>query len=176
VKSNDTRHEFFYKLDRVWYTQKEARTFVPAQFKMGARDAVKPSVVQRLALLYLGVYVQPNLYWATEDVKEATLMTEITAIKEDSVEVRFSGHARLESSTNKRKFDAELLGKATFKVKTQTFSAFDLLAIGNFTLGPLEKLEDGAPRMSPMGVLFTLNGKNANDQVAPSLYRLYSGD
>jgi hypothetical protein len=174
LTSNDTRHPFFLKLDRVWYTQKEALGFVPPELRGGAKAAVKPAAVRRLARLYLGVHVQPNLYWENEDLKETTLTAEIIATTPESVEIRFSGRCRMESSSHKRKFEADLLGEATFRLKSQTFSAFDLLAIGSLTLGPWEKPEEGAPRSAPMGVLFTLNGKNSNDLMAPSRYDLYS--
>jgi hypothetical protein len=109
-----------------------------------------------------------------EDVKEATLTVEVVAAKDDAVELKFSGRARLEGA-NKRIFVADLLGKATWRPKTVTFSSFELLAIGTHTMGGAwENIEDGSPRTAPMGVLFTLSGKNANDQMAPALYQLYS--
>lgn len=175
MKATDTRHPFFYKLDHVWYTQKEARSFVPADLKPGVKAPVKAGAVNRLAQLSLGTFVQPNLYWQVEDVKEATLTAEVVSVKEDAVELRFSGRARMDAATNnKRKFEADLLGKATWKPKTQTFTAFELLAVGSHTLGGWEKTEDGGPRTAPMGILFTLNGKNVNDQMAPTFYKLYS--
>jgi hypothetical protein len=179
ITKDDTRHEFFYKLDRVWYTKEESSAFLPPVLKTGSKEAVKRSVLKRLVLLNIGVFVQPNLYWQQEDIKEAALTAEVTGIKGDTVELRYTGRARMESSSNRRQFDGDLLGKAVFKLKTQTFSSFELLAVGQFTLGPQEGAQEGSPRTTPMGILFTLNGKNANDQVPPTHYRLYrwaSGD
>ena len=173
MKTSDIRHHSFVKLDRVWYTQKEALSFVPPELKVGAKAPVRTAAVQRLALLYLGVYAQTMFYWQMEEVKEASLTAEITAVKDDAVEIRYSGRARMEATGSKRGYDADLLGKATWRPRSQTFSAFELLSIGIHTLGSWEKTDDGNPRSGPMGVLFTLNGKNANDQVVPALYRLY---
>jgi hypothetical protein len=89
------------------------------------------------------------------------------------VDLRFAGRARLESATTGRAFEADLLGKATFRIKTETFSAFELLAIGPHTLGPDESLEGSASRRAPMGILFTLNEQNVNDQVVPKSHGLY---
>gem|GEM_PF-1016662 len=172
MKTSDIRHPMFVKLDRVWYTQKEARSFVPPEIKVGAKAPVKQAAVLRLALLYLGVYFQPMLYWQTEEIKEATLTAEIVGVKEDAVEIRYTGRARMEGTGSKRVYESDLLGKATWRPRTQTFSAFELLAIGTHSMGPAEKTEDG-PRTAPVGMLFTLNGKNVNDQLAPTLYRLY---
>ena len=174
MKTNDLRHPSFPKLERVWYTQKETRSFVPPDLRVGAKAPVRTAAVQRLALLYLGVYSNTMFYWQTEEVKEASLTAEIVAVKDDAVEIRFSGRARMEATGSKRSYDADLLGKATWRPKSQTFSAFELLAVGTHTVGSWERTDDGNPRSGPMGVLFTLNGKNVNDQVAPTLYRLYS--
>jgi len=173
IPKEDTRHEFYYKLDHVWYTKEEATGFIPSVLKVGVKEPVKKPVLNRLVILDIGVFVQPNLYWQHEDVKEAELIAEVAGIKGDAVELKFSGRARMESSSNRRQFDGDLLGKATFKTKTQTFSSFELMAVGRFTLGPQEKAEEGSPRTTPMGMLFTLNGKTANDQMRPGLYGLY---
>jgi hypothetical protein len=173
MTKEDTRHEFYYKVDRVWYTKDESKSFLPAEIKVGSKATVKKGLYNRMVLLSLGVLVQPNLYWQPEDIKEATLTTEVAGVKGDSVELKFTGRAKLESASNRRQFDADLLGKAVFKLKTQSFSSFELVAVGQHTLGPQEKVEEGAPRTTPMGILFTLNGKNPNDQLPPSFYRHY---
>ena len=173
LTSNDTRHQSFVKLEHVWYTQKEARAFVPTELRVGAKMAVKPAAFRRLAQLYLGVYVQPNITWVPEDIKEATLTAEVAAITPESVDIVFSGRCRMDSAGSKRKFEADLIGEATFRLRSQTFSAFDLLAVGSHTLGAWDKTDEGVPRTTPMGVLFSLNGKNLNDQIAPEYHALY---
>jgi len=173
VNPSDTRHPFFYKIDHLWYTQKEARSFVPADLRVGVKAQVKPGAVKRLTLLHLGVYVQPNIYWQVEDAKEAKIFAEVVSVQGDVVELRFDGRVRIVGG-NTRAFSGDLLGKATWNTKSQTFTAFELLAVGNHTLGEWEKPRDGSPRTAPMGILFTLNGKNVNEQMAPAFYRLYS--
>jgi hypothetical protein len=173
MTKGDTRHEFYYKLDHVWYTKDEWRAFLPSVLKTGAKEVVKRPVFNRIAQFHLGVLVQPNLYWQAEDTKDAELTTEVTAVKGETVELKFTGRAKIEGSENRRQFDCELMGKAVFKVKPQTFSSFELVAVGQHTLGPQEKAPDDGPRTTPMGMLFTLNGKNANDQVPPTFYQLY---
>jgi len=106
-------------------------------------------------------------------VKEATLTAEVVSVEGDVVELRFEGSVRIVGG-NTRRFSGELLGKATWRLQSQTFSAFELLAVGNQTLGDWEKPDGGGPRVAPMGFLFTLNGKNVNDQMVPAYYRLYS--
>jgi hypothetical protein len=144
MKTTDTRHPFFYKLDHLWYTQKEARSFVPADLRVGAKAPVKAGALQRLTILHLGVFVQPNLYWQLEDAKEAKLTAEVVAVQDDAVQLKFSGWVRIEGG-NKRKFKADLLGKAIWRVKSQTFSAFELLAIGTHTMADWEKLDEAPP-------------------------------
>jgi hypothetical protein len=126
-----------------------------------------------VVLLHLGVFVQPNIYWQVEDVKEAKLSAEVVSVQGDVVELRFEGGVRIVGG-NTRRFSGDLLGKATWRIQSQTFSAFELLAVGAHTLGDWEKPGDGSPRVAPMGMLFTLNGGNVNDQMLPAYYRLYS--
>ena len=76
---------------------------------------------------------------------------------------------------NNRTFSPKLLGKASFDIKAQKFTSFELLAVGTHTMG--DRGEDPrapGPKSTPLGVLFTLNGDNANDEVTPHFYRQYN--
>jgi len=92
---DDTRHPFYYKLDRLWYKKDEARKLLPAGLRVGARSTVPRPVLERLVTFNLGTNYEPTFYWHTEDIKEAVLTTEVVAVKGDTVEVRFQGKAKL---------------------------------------------------------------------------------
>lgn len=177
VTVRDTRHPSYYKLDRLWYTREEARRLLPAELKPGAKHAVPRGLLNRLALLYLGTYVQPNLYWHHQDVILAELSSEIVENRESASEIRLQGRVRMkaEGKHNHRAFEAELLGKALFDSASGAFSAFELVVVGNHTMGPEEKApEKDAPSTTPLGLLFTLNGANSNDAMAPHFHGLYA--
>ena len=176
VSANDTRHGKFYKLDRVWLTREQARAFVPARVRVGEKASVKGSGLQIIAQLHLGVFIQPNPAWNTEDVKQMDLTSEITSVDGDEVEVSFNGEARFAAANphNNRRYAPRLLGHATYNVRIRQFDKFEFVAVGIHTLGDRgEDARASGPKSIPLGVLFTLNGANANDQVAPEYHSRY---
>ncbi len=179
VSEQDTRHTSFYKLDRVWFTREQARSFLPADLKVGAKSAVRGSALSLLVRLNLGTFIQPNPAWNAEDVRSATLNSEVTSVKGTVVEVRFSGDAELRSDNrhNQRSYTPKLLGNASYDTQTQAFTKFELLAIGTHTVGDAgqdAQTYARGPKSMPLGVLFTINGTNANDRVVPHFYRAYN--
>ena len=176
ISEQDTRHSSFYKLDRVWYTKEQARAFLPAELKTGAKTQVRGPAWAILVRLNLGTFIQPNPAWNAEDVRKAVLNCEITAVKDGIAEVRFDGEAELQANNqyNNRTYSPKLLGKASYDIKAQKFLSFELGAVGTHTLGDRgEYPRVPGPRSMPLAVLFTLNGSNANDEVVPHYYRQY---
>ncbi len=179
VSEQDTRHTSFYKLDRVWFTREQARSFLPADLKAGAKTQVRGSALNLLVRLNLGTFIQPNPAWNAEDVRSAVLNSEVTSIKGNIVEVRFSGEAELraDSRYNRNSYTSKLLGSASYDTRTQAFTKFELLAVGTHTVGDAGQgapTSARGPKSIPLGVLFTINGTNANDRVVPHFYRAYN--
>ncbi len=170
VGRDDTRHSSFYKLDRVWLTREQARSFVPLTLRAGERTTVRGAGLAILTRLHLGVFIQPNPPWNGEDVKDVQFVSEIASVRGSTVEVKFSGNARYEANNrfNNRRYTTRLLGRATFDLRAERFESFELLAVGTHTLGDAgEDQRVRGPKSIPLGVLFTMNGNNANDDAAP---------
>ncbi len=179
VSEQDTRHESFYKLDRVWFTREQARSFLPAELKSGAKTSVRGPALNLLVRLNLGTFIQPNPAWNAEDVRSAVLNSEVSSVKGNIVEVRFSGDAELRSDNrySRRSYAPKLLGNASYDSRTKAFTKFELLAVGTHTVGDVG--EDArtyarGPEAMPLGVLLTINGTNANDRVVPHFHRAYN--
>ncbi len=180
VSEQDTRHSSFYKLDRVWFTREQARSFLPTDLRTGAKTQIRGPALNILVRLNLGTFIQPNPAWSAEDVHSATLNSEITSVKGNVIEARFSGDAELRSDNrySRRSYNPKLLGSATYDTRTQTFTRFELLAIGTHTVGDVgedARTYSRGPKSLPLGVLFTINGTNHNDRVVPHFYRAYNG-
>jgi hypothetical protein len=179
VREQDTRHPSFYKLDRVWFTREQAGSFLPADLKVGAKTQVRGPALNLLVRLNLGTFLQPNPAWNAEDVRQATLNSEVTAVKGRAIEVRFSRDAELRSDNRyvRRSYLPKLLGNASYDAQTQSFTKFELLAVGTHTVGDVgedARTYASGPKAMPLGVLFTINGTNANDRVVPHFYRAYN--
>jgi hypothetical protein len=176
ISEQDTRHHSFYKLDRVWYTKEQARAFAPADLKVGTTTEVRGPALAILVRLNLGTFIQPNPAWNGEDIRKAELISEVTAVKDGIAELRFAGEAEMHADNqhNNRTYSPKLLGKASYDTKSRKFLSFELVAVGTHTLG--DRGEDPrapGPKSMPLGVLFTLNGDNANDEVVPHYFSQY---
>lgn len=179
VSEQDTRHPSFYKLDRVWFTREQARSFLPADLKAGAKTQVRGPALNLLVRLNLGTFLQPNPAWNAEDVRQVVLNSEVTTVNGKLIEVRLNGNAELRSDNrfNRRSYTPKLLGSASYDTQTQSFTKFELLAVGTHTVGDVgedARVYASGPKSMPLGVLFTINGTNANDRVVPHFYRAYN--
>lgn len=179
LTEQDTRHSTFYKLDRVWLTREQARSLLPAELRAGAKTQVRGPAWNILVRLNLGTFIQPNPAWNAEDVRSATLNSEITAVKDNIAEVRFTGDAELRSDNrhSRRTYTPKLLGSANYDTRTQSFIKFELLAVGTHTVGDVgadTQTYARGPKSTPLGVLFTINSTNHNDRVVPHFYRAYN--
>jgi hypothetical protein len=176
VSEQDTRHPSFYKLDRVWYTKEQARAFVPAEMRRGAKSQVRGATLALIVRLNLGTFIQPNPAWNGEDVRKAVLKSEIKSVTDGVAQLEFTGEAEMKADNahNNRSFSAKLLGKASYDTRSQKFETFELLAVGTHTMGDRgEDTRATGPKSTPLGVLFTINGTNANDDVVPHYYHHY---
>jgi hypothetical protein len=170
---DDTRHPFYYKLDRLWYKQDEARKLLPADLRVGARSAVPRLLLERLITFNLGTNYEPTFYWHMEDIKQAVLNVEVVAVTGDKVDVRLQGRAKLAADDPYvRTYEPELLGTATYDRKAGRFTAFEMVALGRHTRGKAGDRNPGPPA-STLGVYFTLDGQSANDRMLPTYFWLY---
>lgn len=172
IDRDDTRHRFFYKLDRVWLTREQARSLVPSPATVGPRKPIGRPALAIITRLHLGVFVQPNPAWNAEDVQSAELTSEVTAVRGDVVELRLQGSARYAANSqyNQRRYDPTLLGRATYNTRRQQFESFTLVALGTHMVGNAgedQRVFGRGPQSIPLGALFTLNGTNVNDQIPP---------
>lgn len=177
VSLDDTRHRSFYKLDHVWLNREQARSLLPATLRVGERAAVRGSAAAILARLHLGVFIQPNPAWNAEDVRQFDLTSEVIGVKGDLAQVRLDGSARYEANSqyNNRRYTPRLLGVAAYNSRENRFTAFDLVAVGTHTMGTVgEDARIRGTQSIPLGVLFTLNGNNYNDQTPPHYFKQYA--
>ena len=128
--------------------------------------------------------------WPASALRDVELKFRVTDATADTVKMRVSGHAFLDQEgewcvhppsssefrtgemccfIRERGFDAVLLGYLSFDRRAQTFSRFDLVAVGTrwgeTTFNVRRK--DVAP--APMGIAITLAGRVARDRTGPHI-------
>jgi hypothetical protein len=173
--------------DQAWFTADETRAWLPPRLVAGERAPVAPAQVQRLARLHMLDTVRALAEpYPAACVKHAELTATVVAVAADIATIEFEGSvqmfqeqlpelARTNERTaavprqSQRGYDAVLLGKATFDIKTGAFTSFELIALGEKIGG--SKLSAFAS--SPMGIAFMLAPADRAGQTAPRFLAEY---
>ncbi|MCA8952293.1 MAG: hypothetical protein KDE27_22470 [Planctomycetes bacterium] len=120
--------------DQVWFTRAEGAALVPpAPLAVGARCDVPVRLVRRLARLHLVDSVRGQTpAFGRDDVEVAELTSECVAIDGERVTLRLAGRTRVRGQRggHDRGVATELTGRAEYDVATGSFTAFELLAVG----------------------------------------------
>jgi hypothetical protein len=173
--------------DQAWFTASEARRLLPPRLAAGERAAVDPALMLRLARLHMLDTVRAlSEPYPAACVERAELVASVVAVTGEVAAIEFEGSVRMFQDqlpelarTNERTaamprqpqrgYDAVLLGKATFHVKTSAFITLELIALGSKIGG--SKLSAFAS--STMGVAFVLAPANRAGQTAPRFLAEY---
>lgn len=173
--------------DFAWYSREEARRFLPTKPEKGAEHDVPRSLVERLARYHftdtVRAFADP---YPAGCVKEARLRASVLDINEGVVNLRFDGKIRSEQDDTPRfgtqsqrgrlprradrRFQTDLLGYATFELKEQRFSKFELVALGVQQGGGERSSTDPVP----IGVALTLAEDTPMQRVTPFHLKWYS--
>ncbi len=160
--------------DYVWIRKAEMRQFLPEGREKGATREVPKELVNRLAAHHLVDYVQCIGYpYERSTIQHASLTSTVMRVEGDRVTIRLEGKSKTsqegakdpERRTNTdqwRGVEVALLGRATYDVKTERFTAFDLVAIGQRWGGLRWKDEGG-----PIGFEFRIAPGRAMDRTPP---------
>lgn len=184
-----------YNQDYAWFRKNESREFLPAQPVKGAKHKVPRELVERLARFHFVDLVRGHTTsFPQKAVERAELSAEVIDVQGDLVSLRFRGRTRtsevhdgvhVEGKWNrpgtgipelqKRGVDATLEGQAVYDLQADRFVSFDLVALssrwgGNAYNGRLNDRDFGP---APMGIVLSLAGKTAAEQVPPLYFRYY---
>jgi hypothetical protein len=169
--------ETAWNQDFAWFTKAEARKFLPAEPKVGAKQDVPVPVINRIACAHLidNVRGQTSPFDESQ-IKKARLTAEVKGVDGDAVSLRLEG----ETSTavdgpRKHSLDMRLLGTATFDQVKGRFVAFELVAVGVRTGSTQLNGRRGDTDPAPIGILFTLAGNGPCERIAPAFnqHRVY---
>jgi hypothetical protein len=175
-KANPARagwREFAWNQDFAWFTKAEARSFVPAEAKVGKKEDLPGPLLRRIACAHLidNVRGQTSPFEESQ-VKKARMSTEVTAVDGDVVSLRLKGETRTAMEGGREHgLEMRLLGKATFDVANGRFRAFELVAVGSRWGGTRLNGRRGDTDAAPIGILFTLAAGGPCERVAPAFIR-----
>lgn len=170
--------------DFAWFTRNEARQFLPSTTAPGSRQTLPDPLTHRIARCHLLDNVRgQTTEFPEESIQQAGLTSEILRNDGGLISLRLRGSAHLvqkgtwpvggfedmhHPSAQERGFDAKLLGMATYDLKQECFTVFELVALGSRWGGTQYngRQDDLAPM--PMGVAFTLAGDTPSQRVVPA--------
>jgi hypothetical protein len=169
--------ETAWNQDFAWFTKVEARQFLPAEPKVGAKQEVPASVINRIACAHLidNVRGQTSPFEVSQ-IKQARLTAEVTAMDFDTVSLRLEGETSTAvDGARTHSLEMRLLGTATFDLTKGRFVAFELVAVGIRAGRTQLNGRRGDTDPAPIGILFTLAGDDACDRIAPAFnqHRVY---
>lgn len=169
--------------DYVWITREEMLSIVPDNVKAGDSFPMHGPVARRLIRYHLLDSVRGETSaWPAEALRDTEMALTVIEATPDRVDVRLTGHAHLTEQgewharrrnngisclIQERGYDAQLLGYLMFDRRERRFSRFDLMAVGTRRGGTTFNVRYDDVEPAPMGVAFTLAGREARDRTPP---------
>ncbi len=175
-----------FNRDAVWFNQTEARQWLPKTLEVGSRHPIPATLANRMAAVALVDNVRgQSLPFHDTELKGTVLRSEITKVRDHLIELRITGasHASADGSwlfgTNywrprhehKRSLRTQILGKATFDSKANSFVAFQLVALGERK--GRTGLNGRGSDVGPRGIGFSFRLANKHWRVAPTFINVY---
>ena len=169
--------------DYVWITREEMLAIGPDDARAGDSFPMHGPVARRLIRYHLIDSVRGETpAWPAEALRDTEMTLTVIEATPDRADLRLSGHAHLVEQgewhsrrrnngisclIQERGYDARLLGRLTFDRRERRFSRFDLMAVGTRWGGTTFNVRHDDVEPAPMGVAFTLAGREARDRTPP---------
>ena len=170
--------------DYAWFKKDEARSFLPSALKTGESQSVPRALIVRLARFNMIDTVRgqsPN--YPESAIQKVELSTTVEKVEGSKVRVTFSGAAKAEQqgnwaiagyrdmnnpSSQKRGYDLQLAGVATWDTSKEKFLKFELVAAGTRWGATQYNGRHDDPGPAPIGYLYELASDAPHDKVPPS--------
>jgi hypothetical protein len=157
--------------DHLWLTQKEWRSLVPKEPRVGDSFPVPRQILERIVRFHLvdNTRGEPN-HWTPEEIRSASMSLMVESVSTDQVKLRLDGSVLLSTSKDldkaARGFDANLLGYLAFDRKALACTRFDVIALGNHW-GEGTYTGGARPGRTPLGIAFELTKGNVPANLVP---------
>jgi hypothetical protein len=173
-----------WNIDRAWFRAEEARGFLPPKPKKGATHEVPSALVRRLSRCHFIDNVRgQTIPYADSAVQSASLTATVESVSKKEIEVRFSGKSVTRhvgrwhvggpgdggvSEEQSRGLDLVLLGRGTWDVDAERWSAFELVAAGERHGATRYNARHDDQGPAPWGAVLRLDDGDPPSRVAPA--------
>jgi hypothetical protein len=175
--------------DYAWFRRDEVLSMMPAKMAKGAQQAVPAPILNRLVRLNFVDNVRGQTpAFAEKDIVRADLTIEVVSVNGGVADVVLRGSSRVEAagrwavagyrdmnspSEQKAYIDLKLFGRAKYRVETERFTSFEMVALGT-RYGATQyngRTDDAGP--APIGYALVKAGNTSAERVAPANYWNY---
>lgn len=159
--------------DFLWLTAADVKAMSPPAGELGVKYSLPQSVARRIARFHLvdNTLGEPK-FWSAAEVRECELHLRAVTQAKDQVEQRLEGTVSLKNEKGDRGYEARMSGTLVFDLKTKTYTAFNVVAVGDHWGDDTVTSSGSRPGKTPYGVAFTLaDAKLPSHRVSPQAAR-----
>ncbi len=180
-----------WNMDHVWFSKDEARLWLPKDPKEGDTYQLPTILKDRLFRFHMVDNVRgQTLPFAPQEIKEAHVQVKVIKQNKSNIQINISGHSWAVAKgpwllgendwTPTHELDhgiqTNLLGDATYNLELETFTDFEMVALGKWHGKTQNNGRHSGPRTGRIGTLYSLATDSPADRIAPAFVDLYNAD
>ena len=180
-----------WNLDHVWFSKTEARRWLSADPQEGETYPLPEDLANRLFRFHLVDNVRgQTLPFAPQEIKDSKISIQIEERQKSIVRMSITGTSRAVAHGEwllgkndwtpnyplNHGMTSKILGTATYDLNSDSFTKFEMVAIGERFGKTENNSRRSAPDSSHVGFLFTLSGGGPSERIAPAFVDIYGAD
>ena len=180
-----------WNMDHVWFSKDEARLWLPKDPKEGDTYQLPTILKDRLFRFHMVDNVRgQTLPFAPQEIKEAHVQVKVIKQNKSNIQINISGHSWAVAKgpwllgendwTPTHELDhgiqTNLLGDATYNLELETFTDFEMVALGKWHGKTQNNGRHSGPRTGRIGTLYSLATDSPADRIARAFVDLYNAD
>lgn len=164
------RNAWRHNLDHLWLKRDDCLAVLPEELKKGAIRELDGNFRRRLLLYHLVDQVRgESSSWAEKDIEKGKLRTKIVAIDDQQIRLLLAGKAKMVQKptgeqnpfsgkriSKDRGIDLRVAGELIFDRKSETFSRFKVVAVGERWGTDVYSFRHDDPGPHPIGFAFEI--------------------
>ncbi|MFO0935002.1 MAG: hypothetical protein U0798_00620 [Gemmataceae bacterium] len=163
--------------DFLWLRADEIKAMRPAKQEVGFSYPMPRIVATRIARFHLidNTRGEPD-FWKADEIRKNDMTLTVLDANPNRVELSLTGNVlisdRADLSQSQRGYECTLVGRLTYDTKANTFTRFDVAALGDHWGASTFTKKGVRPGRTLLGMAFSLPAKErASDRVAPQAAR-----
>lgn len=173
--------EVRWNRDFVWFSQQEARQWLPQNPEVGQTQTLPAKFTARITRFHLVDTVNgQTTHYNKREVKDSEISTRVTRLEDNHVHLEIFGKTKA-NSPGQRAHESphgvvtQLLGRATYDLQRRVFEEFEIVALGRRWGHTQFNVRRNDEESGPLGYVFRLTSEKT-PHVAPAFLHAYEAD